>query len=103
MPYGAYLVNLGSQDDGVQAKSYTAFVSELRRCEVRGVQACAVGSSVGRQGALWTVATDCELPCGAVCCFLLAAVVCADERCMPPGGVLHGLEPCGRICGAQSA
>ena len=46
LPHGSYLVNLGSQDDVVQGKSYTAFVSELRRCEVRGVQACAAGSSV---------------------------------------------------------
>jgi len=33
-------------DDVVQGKSYTAFVSELRRCEVRGMQACVVGSRV---------------------------------------------------------
>jgi len=46
LPHGSYLVNLGSQDDVVQGKSYTAFVSELRRCEVRGMQACVVGSRV---------------------------------------------------------
>ena len=35
LPHGSYLVNLGSQDAEMLQKSYTAFVGELRRCEVR--------------------------------------------------------------------
>ncbi|KAK9833338.1 hypothetical protein WJX81_007877 [Elliptochloris bilobata] len=38
LPHGSYLVNLGSQDEDLLAKSYTAFVGELRRCEAMGIQ-----------------------------------------------------------------
>jgi len=41
-----------------------------------------------RQGRLRGLATDCELPCRAVCCFLITAIICADGNCMPSGGLL---------------
>jgi hypothetical protein len=34
IPHGSYLINLGSADPEMLAKSYAAFVDELQRCEL---------------------------------------------------------------------
>ena len=35
---GSYLINLGSPDKGMLAKSYAAFLEELQRCETLGIR-----------------------------------------------------------------
>ena len=35
---GSYLINLGSPDNEMMEKSYTALVEELRRCEKLGIE-----------------------------------------------------------------
>lgn len=49
LPHGSYLVNLGNPDEGKRAKSYAAFVDELKRCEQLGIQLYNFhpGSTVG--------------------------------------------------------
>jgi endonuclease IV len=34
IPHGSYLINLGSADPEMLAKSYAAFIDELQRCEL---------------------------------------------------------------------
>ena len=37
LPHGSYLINLASADPALLAKSYDAFVDELKRCEAMGI------------------------------------------------------------------
>ncbi|EIE23063.1 AP endonuclease [Coccomyxa subellipsoidea C-169] len=38
IPHGSYLINLGSPDKEMLAKSYAAFLEELQRCETLGIR-----------------------------------------------------------------
>ena len=38
LPHGSYLINLASAKPELLDKSYTAFVDELKRCEMLGIR-----------------------------------------------------------------
>lgn len=38
LPHGSYLINLASAKPELLEKSYTAFVDELKRCEMLGIR-----------------------------------------------------------------
>ena len=38
LPHGSYLINLASAKPELLIKSYTAFVNELKRCEMLGIR-----------------------------------------------------------------
>ena len=42
LPHGSYLINLASAKPELLDKSYTAFVDELKRCEMLGIRSDTV-------------------------------------------------------------
>ena len=56
LPHGSYLINLASAKPELLEKSYTAFVDELKRCEMLGIRwACNLLAAHSMQCILYSV------------------------------------------------
>ena len=92
LPHGSYLVNLGSQDKEMLKKSYTAFVGELRRCEVCCTSTeAAIARVMSSMLHPCHVAADGNMAGGASSA---AASAAAPGACHTGAQRLAGLSPC---------
>ncbi|MBD3343923.1 MAG: deoxyribonuclease IV [Chitinivibrionales bacterium] len=62
VPHDSYLINLGNKDTAKREKSYTAFLTEMKRCEQLGLQCLNAhpGSHVGEAGETGCLARIAE-------------------------------------------
>lgn len=69
LPHGSYLINLASAKPELLEKSYTAFVDELKRCEMLGIRfACTLSPCLPVVSACNAFCIGYSLPCVLATC-----------------------------------
>lgn len=88
LPHGSYLINLASAKPELLEKSYTAFVDELKRCEMLGIRwVCNHLAAHSMQCILYSVTMYCMAHsiqcCACLLVYWLQSILCGGSVCEP--------------------